>query len=125
MSTNWGRGVYVDGELSTWGTTPIATMAHQVHASVVTATQMNAIPSDSDITTAAHNIEGGTLLVVRVRSSNRFIHDAQMRRLIAQLVRRFMGQRGVQNAITPTTYVGMITFVNEKNEVIEDFSHIL
>lgn|SRR5512144_1876794 len=126
MNPNWTRRVYVDGIRSTWGTTPLATMAHQVHADLVAALGL-AIPTDFGITTTAHHIGdgAGTMLVIRFRSSEQSVYMAkpELLKAIAEFVRERMGIRAKQNGIGGITYVGMIMFIKGVADVVTDFSH--
>jgi hypothetical protein len=130
MSRSWGRGVYVDGELSTWGHTPIAKTAHQLMHDAVLTLKMMQINDAWDITIASHSIDGGvgTMLVVRFREAralNYHMHHAYFRNEVAKFFSTLMTLRCQANNIDPMTYVGMITVAAVDSHVISDFSHSL
>lgn len=130
MDDSWGRGVYVDGELSTWGHTPIAKTAHELLSDAVIALKMMKIGDAWDITIAAHDVNNGagTMLVVRFRAAralNYHMHHAYFRNEVAKFFSTLMTLRCQANSIDPMMYVGMITFADVDSHVLSQNSHNL
>jgi hypothetical protein len=126
MDVSWNRGVYVDGAPSTWGTTPVVTMAHQLLADLRGAIRHGVISADVDITIATHVVDGMNMVIVRIKSDNELLGMHQFRKMLGDFVRELMTRRATQHHFTGIlNYYGLVALVKSDDTVVESFNHFM